>query len=359
MNKLLIGVLLLFSLTCSAQEESMFATMQPLVSVVPNGFTAYRSVTIDYTKISGATKTNYVVTISGTLPELKTVANGGKVQNTATFNGQTVPADAVFTSDAGGTTPMSYDWEFYDQTTGDFVAHVKFASISNSVNTVAYLFYGKSSVTTYQGGSKGAAWDANYLAIWHGNGTVDATSNNANLTANGTGTPYATGKVGNCFSPLNANSNYWSFSSIPLSSNYTIEYWANITSQTVSSIVLGRQFNTEGTNFTSGKHRLFNTSVDEIVDATTTPTNTWAHLVITRTSGGSIIAYHDGVQTATNTGAGTRTFNQLARRDNTNSANIKIDEIRISNVVRDADDIATRYNNLNSPSTFYTISSEL
>ena len=50
------------------------------------------------------------------------------------------------------------------------------------------MFYGKSGVSSFQGGVAGSAWDGNYVGVWHvPNGTTlganDSTSNGNNASA--------------------------------------------------------------------------------------------------------------------------------------------------------------------------------
>jgi hypothetical protein len=127
--------------------------------------------------------TNFPNLILGTYPALKTTANGGFVTHTVTLNGQTVPADLIFTSDAAGSTLLSWEIESYDATTGAIVAWVK-STRSSSADTLIYAWAGNSSVSTYQCTAT-ATWDC--LAAWHlANGStlsaIDSTSNANNGT---------------------------------------------------------------------------------------------------------------------------------------------------------------------------------
>lgn len=155
-----------------------------------SGYSFCRTITVDHTQ-NPATQTNFTVLASTTLATLKTVANGGNVQNTTTFNGQTAPADLVFSSTADCSTLMSWDIDHYVATTGEIEAWILVPSLSSSVNTTITMCYGKSSVTTYQGGSVGAAWDTSYTGIWHfPNGTTasgsDYSTTGATASINGT-----------------------------------------------------------------------------------------------------------------------------------------------------------------------------
>ena len=67
--------------------------------------------------------------------------------------------------DSGCTTLLNWEVEHYVASTGELVAHVLFASLATS--TVIYMCYGNAAITTFQGGSTGAAWDTNSKGVWH------------------------------------------------------------------------------------------------------------------------------------------------------------------------------------------------
>ena len=118
----------------------MFTT----VGILEYGGLSKRAITIDYTKCGTADSTNFPVLVSFTNASLKTKANGGKVENS---NGY----DIQFFSDIGLTSKLSWEVEKYDATTGEIRAWVKIPTISHTANTVFYIAYGDSSISTFQG----------------------------------------------------------------------------------------------------------------------------------------------------------------------------------------------------------------
>ena len=92
------------------------------------------------------------------------VAHGGQVTHTVVLNGQTVPADLIFTSDSAGSALLSWEIESWNNVTGAIVAWVKF-SVTTGTDTV-YSWVGKSSVTTYQC-TASATWNADYATVFH------------------------------------------------------------------------------------------------------------------------------------------------------------------------------------------------
>ncbi len=147
-----------------------------------NGYSFQREVDFVDAKVIGGAHTNYPVLIDSTLLDLRTVANGGKVENA---NGY----DIIFTSDQAGASQLAHQIESYDAVTGKIVFWVRVESFV--ATTKIYLFYGNSSIATFQGDvtSNGVTgvWDNDYQGVWHlneeqsGTGTdnlyEDATSN--------------------------------------------------------------------------------------------------------------------------------------------------------------------------------------
>lgn len=147
------------------------------------GFSETASIVIDHTKCGSATDTNFTVYVALSDATLKTTGNGGVVQN---VNGD----DIVFSSDSTASSLYNWELEYYDGTNGVIYAHVKIPSVSHLVDTTFYINYGKSGITTFQGGATGTAWDSNFKQVLHApNGTtlslLDSTSNAYNGTNNG------------------------------------------------------------------------------------------------------------------------------------------------------------------------------
>ena len=163
------------------RKSLLFLTL--LLGVARPASAAYsnsRTITVDHTLVGASDSTNFPLAVAGTYTDLRTVGNGGSVQNSSGF-------DVVFTSDAGCTTLMTFEMESYSATTGAFAFWVKIPTLSHTVDTIFYMCYGDASVTTFQGGATGAVWDSNFKAVWHlPNGSTlsgsDSTSNAVSLT---------------------------------------------------------------------------------------------------------------------------------------------------------------------------------
>ena len=74
--------------------------------------------------------------------------------------------DIAFT-DAGGT-PLNHKLEHYNPATGELVAWVNVPVLSESADTVIYMYYGDRGITTPRARPEDV-WDANYEGVWHMN----------------------------------------------------------------------------------------------------------------------------------------------------------------------------------------------
>ena len=144
-----------------------------------NGYSNRLLITIDHTRVPNSDQLNFPMLFSGTYPYLATTANGGSVTNA---NGY----DILFTSDANGTSPLAFEQESYSPSTGTVNYWVKIPTLSHTTDTVIYLFYGNSSVTTDQS-NKSSVWDSNYLGIYHlPNGATLSAGDSTSGAHNGT-----------------------------------------------------------------------------------------------------------------------------------------------------------------------------
>jgi hypothetical protein len=156
-----------------------FYTVGPQTGTTPGPFGFRKSITIDRTKISdgscGTTLTNFPMLFSVTDGDLATTTYGGDV---ASYDAPTNdPRDIIFraldddTCGGLGTAPCTlyHEIEKYDETTGELVAWVRVPSVNTSAassDTVIYIYYGNSDVTTSTQNVNGV-WDDNYLGVWH------------------------------------------------------------------------------------------------------------------------------------------------------------------------------------------------
>jgi len=320
----------------------------------------YKQITIDHSRVAGDL-TNYPLLFSVTDANLKTVANGGHIQHTASGGASgslTVPADLVFSPNADGSSKYDFEVEKYDATTGELVAHVRIPSVSSSSDTTFYLVYGNSSLTTSQENVAGT-WDANFIGVFHlGEGAGSPAYNSVGGSGTYVSLPtQATGKIG--FGQQLDGTNDYINSGIAQTANYTFEAWVRpdvTTGQKIFGSYTGGNYvqvpfypNGYVTTFVSGY----------ISGSVAISAGVWSYCVGTK-SGSSIVTY---VNTSSNTGSTANSpgnsFIQIgARGDNGDKYDGTLDEVRISNTARTANYITTCYNNQSSPSTFYSVGSE-
>jgi biopolymer transport protein ExbB len=345
-----------------------------------SGYTYGKTITIQGSRISG-TVTNFPVLISVTDNSLRTVANGGRVRNT---NGY----DIVFTlPDCSTILPMQI--EKYVETTGQFVAWVRLPSLVSASNQIIYMFYGKTGVAANP--SSTTVWDANYMGVYHFNNSVnDGTSNTRNLTDNSTANLTAS-KIGEGRRLDNGPTFVVAASARHLQlpdnifnavTHFTFEGWVyveNVNTSWERIFDFGRN-----TNFnmfltpsvaTNGVKRFAitingNGTEQQVSSGTTTGAGAWHHFAVTlNDTTNTAVLYYDGAANATNTGGITLDPSSLGANDRNYFGRSQyaadeglygnFDEFRISNTARSAGWITTSYNNQNSPSTFYTVSSEV
>lgn len=355
-----------------------------------------RSITIDHAQVPNTDQTDFPVLVSGTYDgtggtaDLRTVANGGKVENASGY-------DVAFASDSSCSSLLSWETEKYTPTTGAVVYWVKVPTVYNNSATVFYLCYGNTNITSDQS-SATSVWDGNYHGVWHlgetvtDEGTVadayqDSTSNNTDGDQQGPDDT-ASGKVGTAqtFDGANDYINMGDPASgildFDLNQSRTLSVWINRSATGVSTQPINKS-----TGAASGYALQINADnkvsallctncgINELLRVDTTSatvpnTSQWYHLTATydgSNTPGGVKIYIDGqsqsLTTVENSANGssltTEPFYLGARAAGTNRQMTgHIDEVRVSGIVRSADWITTEYNNQNSPATFYSIGSE-
>ena len=338
------------------------------VQAQPAGYTYYKTVTINAAQVQG-THSNFPVLISVTDNNLRTVANGGQVTNA---NGY----DIVFTN-SDGSQVLSHQIERYTATSGNFIVWVSVPSISSSGNTTLRMYYGNGSVSANP--STDAIWSSTpYTSVYHLTDTfTDATATNNDGTNNGTSNN--TGKIAQARS-FNGSSNYIQLSqdlSSVIGGNATVSAWIR-TNATGSDTpwsapgLTGIEESGGGNDifygYVTANGRIASASGNgaSAISTSTITGNQWYYVVFTRNStSGAIQVFINGtLQTTVNseTGIKNNPFYSIGRIEDTGGSpmyfNGRIDEFRISNQIISANEIATTYNNQNTPSSFYTVGSQ-
>jgi hypothetical protein len=344
-----------------------------------SGYTKRKKLTIDNTKID-ASLTNFPVRVS-----LSDDADIGAVARSDGY-------DIRFTS-SDGETLLKYERESFaivsDKATGEF--HVKIPSVSSSADTEFYIYYGKSDAS--DGADPENVWDSNFKAVHHlkDNTTstvLDSTSNNVDGTKKGANEPnQVDGKI------AKAQDFDGSDDRISLGDNLDFEYNEAFTLEAVvkadavshNEIISKQEQEKSGQeqgwelrvlsgyiNFTFGRndvsyYRIYCRSTNKLSTAT------WYHVVMaydgTFTPNGyqHVKFYINGVlETSVNLEAASPTSPATTRNANNCYIGTRsydrvifwngiIDEVRVSNIERNAAYAKATYNsNFNSLLTYGT-----
>jgi hypothetical protein len=269
------------------------------------------------------------------------------------------------------------------------VAWVNVPSVSSTVDTVIYLYYGNAAATNQQSAS--AVWDANYTGVWHlsegPTGTApqfkDSTSKTNNGTAQGSiaaGAQVA-GKIDGSIT-LNGTANYISTTNqATVPNNVTVEVWFKTTTASGKKIISyeDTQAGTTSANYdrmlwvgTDGKVRfaIYDGAYENVSSAATVTDGAWHQAVgVEDNTAHTLTLYLDGVATFISTGTTPQSYSGWWRIGSYQMASGytgsvvgyflgSVDEARVSTAVRAAGWITTEYANENSPATFSTLGTE-
>lgn len=330
------------------------------------GFSFYSPLTVTSSStLLPSTQTNFAVLVSFTDNRLKTVANGGHVQNA---NGY----DIRPYTDSGLSSAMTYQLESYNASAG--TVNLWALKSSLALSDVFYLAY--SDVTLSTDGSSTSTWDSNYKDVYH---VPDGTTlnvndfkgaknlTNANVTA-------AAGKIdgGAHFNGSNAKLTNTSIT-IPTTGTLSCWFKPNVDSTNIRTIwdtrvaspltIFGIQPFSDGKTY-AGWYNNGNDDRCVWTESGGFASGTSYYVTLTWTNGGTTELRVNGVSKATSASLDatwdTSTATSSLGFDNDAAfSNIDEDEIRLSDIVRSNDWITAEYNNQNDPTTFLTLGTEV
>jgi hypothetical protein len=337
---------------------------------------------------------DFPVLISGTFdgrgngsdrtPDLRTTANGGKVQSASGYD------VGFYTEKDCSTGKLSWETEQYSAATGEVAYWVRVPAVYHDKNTVFYLCYGNSGITTDQS-SPASVWDAGYLAVWHlaDHGGLDLSSSTANSFPFTNSGPVAAapGKIGGGTNKFLDATYYLDNASvsIPADGAVTISLWKKLLAAddypanpevdgNHISFALGASHDDPNSMTLWAPYFLdvfwyyalegpssqnFGVDYSGYYDR-------WAYITVVYDPAADRLKalYLDGslVGSTTNgptTSAPVTGFRIGQSRDDHHGPDpSQFDEVRISSTARSADWIKTEFNNQNDPASFYRIGPE-
>ena len=363
--------------------STLTPTLSPTPSPTPSGPAWYASgwgyrklITVSSSRVSGgANLTSFPILVSRIDLDWRTTGSGGHV-------GQADGGDILFTL-VDGTTKIDHEIESYTAASGALVAWVEIPTLSASSNTQIYIYYGNAS-SADQWNPTGT-WNSSYESVWHLHSDfADSTINNhdgTNVGSTNTAGIVGDGQSfdGNDYINTNYSSNYGS------NVSFTWEGWFNVGGISASNDIMGIEDRGGGDNSEIRFALRENASGSNPVDAYDTwirpdsgtsyngvpsisPSSGNWHYAVLQRDGSTARVYLDGGQ-VTSGAVGTNALNFpvtliLGAQWQTDSSGLrnylvgKVDEIRTSRTARSSGWITTTYNNLSSPSTFYSLGTE-
>jgi hypothetical protein len=334
-----------------------------------------------------STQANFPVLVFDTDTALKTVGNGGHVQNASGY-------DIVYGLDQFCTSTLSYERETYTASSGAVLDWVNVPSVAGTSNTAIYRCYGNVTISSSQQNVAGT-WSNGYVSVFHGGiGSLnlnDSLGTNS-LTNNGL-SAYSSGVIGGGVATVGTGT--WAKKASPTglpvgTAQRTLEFWAYLTSAPVSAnnfepFSYGNlsACGNDGFEVMAGYPGLIVGApaewyfMDEVCNQFfsfhSVDIGGWHYLAAAFPSGGTVNGstqtYYDGALQTTNTYVKASLTHAFSTPTPANlqinnpagtavPAGSYVDELRISNVARSAAWITAQYNNMTSPSTFYSVGTE-
>lgn len=319
---------------------------------------------IDNTKCGASDSSNFPMLFSGTyaggagISDLRVIGSGGVVTNSSGF-------DIVFTSDAAGNNLLSWEIESYTGTTGAVVFWIKIPTLTHAVNTVIYMWAGNAAITTFQGGSAGAAWDSSFAFVGHistANPNLD--SSLSPVAINSHTETSGTGQIDGCGLFSGSQFMAWNpVNKLKITPSITLSAWVMPTVTPSGLAVIGHgsfDYYLLIGEAHAGDIAFYNgAGWKNTVAGVGVTKNVWNHIAVTH-DGTNDLFYLNGALVGTVADAGV-----LPTSNNALSVAViqggfsfytgSIDEIHVASSIRSVDWLLSEYNNQFSPSIFYTL----
>lgn len=346
------------------------------------GWKNRKKIIIDHTQVEG----NLV-----SFPVLLSFVDSG-LRDKAQIDGD----DIIFMDDKGKANQLFHEIEYYDSSSGKLIAWVNIPSLSSTVDTDIYIYYGNLQCANQE--NPEMVWDSNFLCIHHLNGAnayeLDDSTTNSNDVMGYGGTPLheQTGKIGNSVY-IDEDEGYYltNFAKLNnIGNQITVEAWVKRNMIGDWMEIVAKYDNPDGppppaewvfrfseTDTLNWHIRYSDTPELNTYSTTATYTDTsdfhYYAAVHKVGDGTKTHIYYDGNKDTTgfwDFGDGNLiprdvdydvSFGNLYYKGNWDEQALHgyLDEVRISNIIRTPEWISTSYNNQNDPSGFFTLSLEI
>ena len=318
-------------------------------------FSATATIAISHTRAGSSDLTNFPMLISGSYPQMASVANGGYVTNA---NGY----DVIFTSDSACTHKLNWETEYWNAN-GKVAYWVNIPTLSHTLDNTIYACVGNAGIGTDQSNRSGV-WGMNFAGVWHfPNGTALSANDSSNNGNNGTSvTASATAGMVDGAANFNGSQAIVVPDTTTLQTSVlTVEMWLYLPSLPANFVAVVRKGTPWYVQLTNQNHIGFAINDDYYAADDFPAVIGWQHLVFTYDGSNIVSAYLNGTFVHTRSvGTIGLDYTNLYIGETENPANHEyltgtIDELRVSNVVQPANWIAADYANQANPSSFYSL----
>ncbi|MEM9327179.1 MAG: DUF2341 domain-containing protein [Bacteroidota bacterium] len=334
---------------------------------VIDDYTYTRRIIINSDNVFGSSPhVDFPVMISLTTDDLRSTANGGRVESASGF-------DIIF-SDEFESIVFDHEIDSYDPVTGEYIAWVRIPSLPTDVDTEIRMHYGNSDATNP---STSNTWSSNYESVFHLSSESAVIDSEDGSAVTNDGATTTTGVIGNALDFVTSESDRIDLGQTyhtELANAMTLSAWVNIDDVSQDNAIIGQfSFPPESSyllwmDTDGGDSFAFGAATSGSLDRTgensgvSAIQDTW-HYVVGTWDGSTIAVYVDGELEDSDPLSGTLDVQSIRAAigdngvDNTHTRFMdgQIDEVRIGSVANSADWIKTEYFNQNDPSTFYTV----
>ncbi|UCE36269.1 MAG: DUF2341 domain-containing protein [Thermoplasmata archaeon] len=327
-----------------------------------------KNITINSSQVD-SDLTNFPVLISITDSDLSSKAN--------------IEGNDIYFTKSDGSTRLNHEVESYDSSSGELVAWVNVTSLSSTSDTYIYMHYGKPNC--YPVSNPEDVWDSSYVGVWHlsePSGThYDSTDNDFTGTTYGHVSPYLDAKIGRGCEFNGSYNNSVNIVDDPLlePSSITVECWWQtdvlLPNDDDFHCAISKADDGWNDGYIMGLYRHDSSSFNGFMffsdfdtwapaqwDINNIAVGSWYWAAGTYESSSDVTKlFINGSEADSASGGGTivgTTFDLRFGTHDWDEWNGKIDEVRISSIVRSDAWLSTTFNTQHNTDTFISVGSE-